>query len=222
FSGEVYGNGMQIGSIILGGPSALIFASYFVLPVLYPLKLTSINEYIDLRFKSKNLRLAVFLPIFLKAVVTSAVALYATSLALTPITKFDNLTNILLLGIICTIYSSFHETKSFRYAFRSSTLLFIPFLPTWGSLIKKKDQILPFFVMDKLSLIPGLPGIFVATVLGGTLSTISSWLNSCVALMWRDVFLKFDFFKSASPSCATLANKIICKYNYFGDKKTKK
>ncbi|RXG55995.1 Sodium-coupled monocarboxylate transporter 2 [Armadillidium vulgare] len=76
-------------------------------------------------------------------------------------------------------------------------------------LIKKKDQILPFFVMDKLSLIPGLPGLFVAALLGGTLSTISSWLNSCVALMWRDVFLKFDFFKSASPSCATLTNKLI-------------
>ncbi|RXG55994.1 Sodium-dependent multivitamin transporter [Armadillidium vulgare] len=107
FSGEVYGNGLQIGSIILGGPSALIFASYFVLPVLYPLKLTSINEYIELRFKSKNLRVAVFIPIYLKAIFTSAVALYATSLALAPIANFDNLTNILLLGIICTIYSSF-------------------------------------------------------------------------------------------------------------------
>ncbi|RXG59717.1 Sodium-coupled monocarboxylate transporter 2 [Armadillidium vulgare] len=76
-------------------------------------------------------------------------------------------------------------------------------------LIKKKDQILPFFVMDKLSLIPGLPGIFVATVLGGTLSTISSWINSCAAMIWRDVFLKFDFFKSSSPPCATLTNKLI-------------
>ncbi|KAB7502595.1 hypothetical protein Anas_13227, partial [Armadillidium nasatum] len=36
-------------------------------------------------------------------------------------------------------------------------------------LIKKKGQILPFFLMDNLSLIPGLPGIFVALLLGGTL-----------------------------------------------------
>ncbi|RXG51851.1 hypothetical protein Avbf_10989 [Armadillidium vulgare] len=54
YSGEIYGNGMQIGSIILGGPSALIFASYFVLPVLYPLKLTSINEILTL---NPNLKL---------------------------------------------------------------------------------------------------------------------------------------------------------------------
>ncbi|KAB7501630.1 Sodium-coupled monocarboxylate transporter 2, partial [Armadillidium nasatum] len=221
-------------------------------------------------FKSKNLRVAVFLPIFFKGVVTSAVTLYATTLALEPLTKLDNLTNILLIGIICTIYSSFGGIRAIVWTdvFQLIVMMvglttivtigiiqnggFIEMLHTaskggrmeffeviqyniYGKviifslifcgglmayatyagcdpmalgLIKKKDQILPFFVMDKLSLIPGLPGLFVATLLGGTLSTISSWLNSCVALIWRDVFLKFDFFKTASPSCATLTNKL--------------
>ncbi|RXG64109.1 Sodium-coupled monocarboxylate transporter 2, partial [Armadillidium vulgare] len=83
-------------------PHTLFFLFYTLLslPVL-------MRYYIELRFKSKNLRVAVFLAIFLKGVVISAFALYATSLAIVPIMKFGNLTNILLLGIICTIYSSF-------------------------------------------------------------------------------------------------------------------
>ncbi|RXG69999.1 Sodium-coupled monocarboxylate transporter 2, partial [Armadillidium vulgare] len=36
-------------------------------------------------------------------------------------------------------------------------------------IIKRKEEIIPYFVMDKLSFIPGLPGIFVATLVGGSL-----------------------------------------------------
>ena len=35
--------------------------------------------------------------------------------------------------------------------------------------ITKGEQILSYFVVDKLSHIYGLPGLFVATVIGGTL-----------------------------------------------------
>ncbi|KAB7507141.1 hypothetical protein Anas_00223 [Armadillidium nasatum] len=43
-TGEIYAHGMQFGVFILGGVLAIIFTIYFVLPILYPLKLTSINE----------------------------------------------------------------------------------------------------------------------------------------------------------------------------------
>ncbi|RXG53483.1 hypothetical protein Avbf_17505 [Armadillidium vulgare] len=39
-------------------------------------------------------------------------------------------------------------------------------------IIKRKEEIIPYFVMDKLSFIPGLPGIFVAALVGGSLSLI--------------------------------------------------
>lgn len=41
--------------------------------------------------------------------------------------------------------------------------------PLAAGLITKKDQILPFYVMDRLSSIPGLPGLFVACIFSGAL-----------------------------------------------------
>ncbi|KAL7630265.1 UNVERIFIED_CONTAM: hypothetical protein RMT77_019593 [Armadillidium vulgare] len=68
--------------------------------------------------------------------------------------------------------------------------------------------------MDKLNYI-GLPGIFVGTIIGGSLSSLSSLINSIVAQIWKDVFLRFDHFKTASPSYSTLVNKILCKYSKY-------
>ncbi|KAL7631112.1 UNVERIFIED_CONTAM: hypothetical protein RMT77_018589 [Armadillidium vulgare] len=78
--------------------------------------------------------------------------------------------------------------------------------------IKKKDEIMPYFVMDKLSFIPGLQGLYVGAIIAATLSTLSSFINSCVALVWKDVCLKFSFFRTASPMRAALTSKILCKY----------
>ncbi|KAL7630669.1 UNVERIFIED_CONTAM: hypothetical protein RMT77_019127 [Armadillidium vulgare] len=55
-TGEIYAHGMQYSIVLLGFTLSIIVAIYFVLPILYPLKLTSVNEYIELRFKSKHLR----------------------------------------------------------------------------------------------------------------------------------------------------------------------
>lgn len=41
--------------------------------------------------------------------------------------------------------------------------------PVSSGQIEKPDQILPYLVMDKLRHLPGVPGIFVATIYGGVL-----------------------------------------------------
>lgn len=41
--------------------------------------------------------------------------------------------------------------------------------PLAAGLIDKKDQIVPFYVMDRLSSVPGLPGLFVACIFSGAL-----------------------------------------------------
>ena len=41
--------------------------------------------------------------------------------------------------------------------------------PLTSGRIQKPDQIMPYLVMDKLSHLPGVPGLFVAAVFGGVL-----------------------------------------------------
>jgi len=48
--------------------------------------------------------------------------------------------------------------------------------------IKTKDQIFPLFVMQVMGDYPGVPGLFVAGVFSGALSTVSSGLNSLSAV----------------------------------------
>ncbi|XP_006814406.2 sodium-dependent multivitamin transporter-like, partial [Saccoglossus kowalevskii] len=47
--------------------------------------------------------------------------------------------------------------------------------------------LMPYFVMDILSFLPGLPGLFVACMFSGALSTVSSGLNSLAAVTGEDI-----------------------------------
>lgn len=60
--------------------------------------------------------------------------------------------------------------------------------PYSAKYISAIDQIFPYFVMEVLSSIPGLPGIFLACIFSGSLSTISSGLNSLAAVIIEDVY----------------------------------
>ncbi|XP_011686236.1 PREDICTED: putative sodium-dependent multivitamin transporter [Wasmannia auropunctata] len=52
--------------------------------------------------------------------------------------------------------------------------------------ISSLDMLMPLYVMDTMSNIPGLPGLFVAGILSATLSTISATLNSLAAITLED------------------------------------
>ena len=54
--------------------------------------------------------------------------------------------------------------------------------PITAGQVKRKDQMLPFHVLHVAGDIPGLPGLFMAGVFSGSLSTISSGLNSLAAI----------------------------------------
>lgn len=60
--------------------------------------------------------------------------------------------------------------------------------PYTAKLISAIDQIFPYFVMEVLSNTPGLPGVFLACIFSGSLSTISSGLNSLAAVIIEDVY----------------------------------
>lgn len=54
--------------------------------------------------------------------------------------------------------------------------------------ISQVDQILPLFIMEVFSDQPGLPGVFLACIFSGSLSTISSGLNSLAAVLIEDIY----------------------------------
>lgn len=66
--------------------------------------------------------------------------------------------------------------------------------------IKKPDQLLPFYTVSKLAVYPGVPGLIIAGIFSGSLSTVSSFVNSLSAVTLEDylkpVFQKTSFFKN--------------------------
>ncbi|XP_033749429.1 LOW QUALITY PROTEIN: sodium-coupled monocarboxylate transporter 2-like [Pecten maximus] len=75
-------------------------------------------------------------------------------------------------------------------------------------LVQSSDQLLPLFVMDVLGTAQGFPGLFVASLFSGALSTISSGLNSLSAVVLQDI-IKSYFLPNLSEQRATLVSKIL-------------
>ncbi|GAB1600201.1 sodium-coupled monocarboxylate transporter 1-like [Argonauta hians] len=74
--------------------------------------------------------------------------------------------------------------------------------------ITQSDQLLPLYVMDILHEVKGLPGLFVACLFSGALSTISSGLNSLSTVFLEDI-LKVFFVKDMTDKTATIVSKIF-------------
>lgn len=86
--------------------------------------------------------------------------------------------------------------------------------PFLAGRITKRDQIMAIYVIDALSHIPGIAGLFVSGIFSASLSTVSSCLNSLAAVTLED-YLKPLYLLVAkrpfnlSPSHSALPTKII-------------
>lgn len=80
--------------------------------------------------------------------------------------------------------------------------------PIKAGFVDKSDQLLPLFVMDVLSDVPGLPGLFVACLFSGSLSTISSGLNAISAMFMEDVIRPY-VFPNIREYRARIASQVI-------------
>ncbi|XP_037668543.1 sodium-dependent multivitamin transporter [Choloepus didactylus] len=69
------------------------------------------------------------------------------------------------------------------------------------------DQFVLYFVMDLLKVLPGLPGLFVACLFSGSLSTISSAFNSLATVTMEDLIR--PWFPDFSEARATLLSKVL-------------
>ncbi|PVD18322.1 hypothetical protein C0Q70_20871 [Pomacea canaliculata] len=59
--------------------------------------------------------------------------------------------------------------------------------PLGSKKITNPNQIIPFTVMDIFQNLPGMPGLFLASLFSASLSTLSSGLSSLSALLWADI-----------------------------------
>lgn len=80
-----------------------------------------------------------------------------------------------LLSMLCTV------TGLVMYAF------FRGCDPILSASVAKSDQLLPYFMMKVCSQIPGLPGLFIAGIFSGALSSVSSFVNSLAAVTIEDM-----------------------------------
>ncbi|XP_072490099.1 sodium-dependent multivitamin transporter isoform X1 [Notamacropus eugenii] len=69
------------------------------------------------------------------------------------------------------------------------------------------DQMVLYFVMDILGELPGLPGLFVACLFSGSLSTISSAFNSLATVTIEDLIR--PHFPEISENRATFISKVL-------------
>ncbi|KAF0307766.1 Sodium-coupled monocarboxylate transporter 1 [Amphibalanus amphitrite] len=81
--------------------------------------------------------------------------------------------------------------------------------PLKVGLVEKKDQLVPYFVLDQMSYLTGLPGLFVACIMSGALSTISSGLNSLAAITWQDFISNIAMFQNMTEVAKSWVTRII-------------
>ncbi|CAF1115543.1 unnamed protein product [Rotaria sordida] len=80
--------------------------------------------------------------------------------------------------------------------------------PLKTGIIKQTDQLYPLFVMETLKRFKGLPGIFLACVFSGALSTLSSGLNSLAAVVLSDI-IKFFYRKEMTDKQDVWYSKML-------------
>ncbi|XP_065842118.1 sodium-coupled monocarboxylate transporter 1-like isoform X2 [Oscarella lobularis] len=83
--------------------------------------------------------------------------------------------------------------------------------PVTSGKINKDDEIMPLFIMDMLNRAHGIPGLFLSCVAAGTLSTISSNLNSMAAVTLEDFIKRYKMRSGSrlSEARATLLSRSL-------------
>ncbi|CAH1367576.1 unnamed protein product [Tenebrio molitor] len=76
--------------------------------------------------------------------------------------------------------------------------------------VKKNDQLLPYFIMDVASHIPGLSGLFIAGIFCAALSTLSAFLNCVAGTLYEDFVLKVTGPIDDDKRAAYILKFLVC------------
>ncbi|XP_012541878.1 putative sodium-dependent multivitamin transporter [Monomorium pharaonis] len=110
-SGESYIRGLIIVLFYTVGLYTVPIIAFCYLPVFFELKVVSIYEYLEKRF-GLYMRLLVSAANFTETLLLTGVMLYAPALALEATTGLSSTMSILVLGVICTSYSTLGGIKA--------------------------------------------------------------------------------------------------------------
>lgn len=81
--------------------------------------------------------------------------------------------------------------------------------PLDAGLIKKPDQILPFFVQDVVGHLKGIPGLFNSCVFSAGLSTISAIMNAVAGVIYQDYVRPFRSQKQSDADASVWIKGIV-------------
>ncbi|PZC75982.1 hypothetical protein B5X24_HaOG205275 [Helicoverpa armigera] len=110
-SAENYYYGMQFVIINISYGIATPIASKLYLPVFFGLQKTSTYEYLEMRF-GPHIRMLASLTYTLQMVLYNGIVLYAPAIVLEAVTGLDRLISILVVGLVCTFYSTLGGMKA--------------------------------------------------------------------------------------------------------------
>ncbi|XP_057329009.1 putative sodium-dependent multivitamin transporter [Microplitis mediator] len=110
-SAENYSHGAQFNVIYVGLILGTPVVSHFYLPVFYELKIMSVFEYLERRFGVTS-RLIASAINFIQINFYTGIVIYAPALALEATTGLNGNMSIILIGLICTFYSSIGGIKA--------------------------------------------------------------------------------------------------------------
>lgn len=110
-SSENYNYGMMFVLVNFAYGLGTPIASQLYLPVFFGLRRTSTYEYLELRFGC-YIRLLASLTYTLQMVLYNSVVLYAPAIVLESVTGFNRLISILVVGLVCTLYSTMGGMKA--------------------------------------------------------------------------------------------------------------
>uniref|UniRef100_A0A2C9KFR7 Sodium-dependent multivitamin transporter n=1 Tax=Biomphalaria glabrata TaxID=6526 RepID=A0A2C9KFR7_BIOGL len=103
---EMYTQGTEFYITLIGMVIGITGASLLFVPLLFPLKLTSVFEYLEVRFNSKSARLVGTFLMVLTQIIYMGLASFAPATAFEAVTEIPVWATILVTGAVGTLYTT--------------------------------------------------------------------------------------------------------------------
>ncbi|ELT96491.1 hypothetical protein CAPTEDRAFT_143062 [Capitella teleta] len=121
---EMYIYGTQFLYAGLGFMLLVPLAAHIYLPIFYKLKLTSVFEYLEMRF-NKTCRKTAAVCFIIQMLLYISIVLYAPSLAFEAVTGLNKWITVFVVGIVCTLYTSIGGIKAVMWTDAFQVLVLI-------------------------------------------------------------------------------------------------